>query len=1368
MSGAPVMPPAGPFRRSLAFRLARAAAAFALLALAAAGGALFYASTPHFKRIVRQRVVAELSRMTGGRVEIGGFHWSLLRLSVELDNLTIHGLEGPGELPYAHVDRLYLRAKILSRAESWAESWAGSQTGPRIGLRALELDRPVFHLIVYADGRTNQPHPPAGPPGKRSLTDTIFDLQANRVAVYRGVVVLNRRAMPFSLEARDFGALVRYAPASGRYLGEMQAGDILIERGAAPPWRSSLAVSFALARNLLRLRSFRLAAGTSALEGSGSIENFSHPRWSGAVNGEVDLGECAAFTGLGAGSEGRARIGLEGRGQGADFVFDGSVRLEDAGYRTRRLSLSGVDGSAHLRLTEDEISLTAVSVALRRGGAVEGSVQYRNWRAVPALPAGAGRAPTPLPVGQIRAQVRGLSLLTALGAFAPPRFQSLGFETLAEGPVSADWSGDASDLTVSAALALRSQLRSAPGEAPLDGRLEAKYLRRVGRVILTQLQIHTPAASAQASGLLGVYPMTQPSNLQVHVRTRGLGEFDRLLALLHPPAGKRKGAAALPLQLHGEATFDGRVSGPLVDPEAQGRVTAADFSIASEPLAALRWDRLEATGDYSSRRISIQTARIVRGPAEIRMNGEIRADPGRGGRPRFDRLSSFTASASLRNAPLAALLQAAGRTLPATGTVNVALHAAGSIADIQGGGQLSLRRGEVVGQPYRSLRATLAFTGRRIELSALSMQFNHGTIAANGLYRLDSRDFLVNLDGRGFQLAGIPQLQNPRVAFAGDLKFDAHASGPLDAPSVLAGLHVDRLVVGGKPADGLDAVVHTRGDEAYFTLRSRLASPLLRADGETRLRGDLPTQAQLSFSGLDMVPLFEVLRMQDVPGISGVSGAVHLSGPLGRPREFSGEARIDTCDIALQGLHLENRGPLVGSIHQGAITLTAAHIVGPDTDLQATGRVDLLGDRLLRVRAQGAVNMQLMQSFDPDIAASGQMTFHFDVSGDLSHPSFTGQARLSSVSLALHDVPNGIRQLNGELVFNQNRLELRNLSGRTGGGQLNFGGFLTYQNGVYGDLTASGKAIRVRYAGISATADTSLHLQGAAGNMLLSGNVLLSRFMIGANLDVASLAGGQGATTLPDPSAPSSHIHLDIHLTSSPQLDFENSYAQLAGGVDLRIRGTIAQPSLLGRINITDGTATLAGTTYELQRGQIYFTNPAEIEPIVDLDATTRIDEYDISVGLHGSASHLTPMFRSDPPLPQAEVISLLALGRTQEGEQYYSQQEQQMATSTTSNALLNGALNAAEGSRMQRLFGGANVRIDPSYVGTLGGPSARITVQQNLSRNIQITYATNVNASSQQFIQGQVNLTDNIAIVAQQDEAGVISLVLRVHRRIR
>ena len=138
------------------------------------------------------------------------------------------------------------------------------------------------------------------------------------------------------------------------------------------------------------------------------------------------------------------------------------------------------------------------------------------------------------------------------------------------------------------------------------------------------------------------------------------------------------------------------------------------------------------------------------------------------------------------------------------------------------------------------------------------------------------------------------------------------------------------------------------------------------------------------------------------------------------------------------------------------------------------------------------------------------------------------------------------------------------------------------------------------------------------------------------------------------------------------------------------------------------------------------------------------------------------------PPPPQADVISLLALGRTQEEQALYSQQEQSEGVNSTTNALLGGALTAAVDSRVQKLFGGGSVKIDSTYVGTLGSSSARITVQQNLTRNVQVTYATDVNATAQQLIQAQGDITRAFSILAVCDEAGVFSMVLRIRKRYR
>jgi translocation and assembly module TamB len=242
-------------------------------------------------------------------------------------------------------------------------------------------------------------------------------------------------------------------------------------------------------------------------------------------------------------------------------------------------------------------------------------------------------------------------------------------------------------------------------------------------------------------------------------------------------------------------------------------------------------------------------------------------------------------------------------------------------------------------------------------------------------------------------------------------------------------------------------------------------------------------------------------------------------------------------------------------------------------------------------------------------------------------------------------IPNGLTDMNGSLAFNEDRLQVQSLTATTGGGKVSIGGFFTYRNGLFADLTATADTVRVRYNGLSATANSNLRLQGGPQNLQLTGSLLITRFGVGANVDFAAFANQGGVAAPPDPGSITDKIRLDVHVTSSPQLDFQNSYAKLSGTVDLTVRGTVAAPTVLGRIQVTDGSATFAGTTYQLQRGDIYFSNPVRIDPVIDIDATARVENYDITVGIHGTSSNFKPTYRSEPPLERGGCVQPVGAG---------------------------------------------------------------------------------------------------------------------------
>jgi len=1394
-----------------------------VLAIAIAGVS-WYATTPTFEALVRSRLIATLEKATGGRVELAAFHWHLRNLEFEADDLTIHGLEAPGDIPYTHIDHLLVRAKIITFFR------------PKVGLNLLEGQHPVFHLIVYPDGTTNQPHPKTENPNS-SVTDTLFDLAVDRTEVANGLLLLNQKAIPFDLAANNLAATVTYDHARDHYLASVEAADITAQRGKLPQVRSQLKIQADLARTSIVLSQLELRTGDSSkkgsvLQASGSLTNYANPEFALKASGSIDLREVEALTAVPGVDRGVANLQVQGKGNLTAFAIDGQAKVTDGGYRIPEVRVSGVNATTNIHITQDEIALTALKARLATGGSVEGELHLLNWLApapktgvaVSSLPAsheakktGAASvakqienipAPATVETGIIRARVHGITLRNILDITTPPGYHDLGFDTSADGTATVDWTGAVDDLKVSANVALTAG--SGRDGVPLSGAVDATYFNRRGAVDIRNVTAQTPGSHIQVEGSLGVYPIeSRLSAIHATLTTTNLAEFDKTLAALGiattGPGGKKTGVQAIPIKLAGQAEFQGTVTGSLLNPDVKGHLTATNFDtvFASGPTQSpaavnnqppqvmntaahppqppatskpapsfddIHWDSLDAQAEYSPESINVTQATLLRGKTAIHATGQLQIHHISKRHSAFDEESAIQANVGIQNADLTDLLAIAGYAAPVTGTVTLQAHVGGTVGNLNGGGHLAVIGGQIYGESYRSLNSDLKFSGQELDAVNLKLLQDGGVLTGQGGYDLHAQAVHFQANGSGFDLAHFHHILQLKTPVVGVLSFDANGSGPIQKLTAQANLHFTRLVLDNEFRGSLDAHATLEQNNLAYQVDSAIDAATFQLVGQTSLTGQYLTQARLTASQVHIDRFLRLSNVKDVTSPTVLSMQATVSGPARQPKQMQGTLSMGKFDVSIGGVELRSENDLTAQLRDGVVHLDLLRVLGDDTNLQAQGSVSLFDEaRALNFHASGAVNLRLAQSFDPNIVSSGHVDFSVDAAGSVPQPNLTGQVKFTNVAIALGDLPNGLSQMNGTLVFDQDRLTVQQLTAVTGGGRLQLGGSITYNQGIYGDLTATGKDIRIRYPqGVSSMADAKLRLQGTETSLLLSGNVLVTRFAISPNLDLASLRSSSAPGPLPDPNSASNHVRLDVHITSAPELNFQNSFAKLAGDVDLRIRGTVADPALLGHINITDGSATFAGTTYQLQRGEIYFSNPIHIDPTIDLDATAQVTDYTIDIGVHGSLSKLGLTYRSEPPLPEADVFALLALGRTQEEQQIYNQEQSAAGVNSTADALLGGALNATVSNRVSKLFGVGSVKIDPTFVGNLGNSTARITVQEKIGKDVVVTYATNVNSTAQQLIAGQWYVTQNVSIVAQRDENGVFSLLLKIHQRRR
>ena len=99
-------------------------------------------------------------------------------------------------------------------------------------------------------------------------------------------------------------------------------------------------------------------------------------------------------------------------------------------------------------------------------------------------------------------------------------------------------------------------------------------------------------------------------------------------------------------------------------------------------------------------------------------------------------------------------------------------------------------------------------------------------------------------------------------------------------------------------------------------------------------------------------------------------------------------------------------------------------------------------------------------------------------------------------------------------------------------------------------------------------------------------------------------------------------------------------------------------------------------------------------------------------------------------------------------------------------NGLLGQAVNAQISSRLQRFFGASRVKIDPTLTGVDNLPQARLTIEQQVSKDITLTYITNLNRTQQQLVRVQWDLDRNWSAVGIRDPNGVLSIDFQYRKR--
>ncbi len=756
-----------------------------------------------------------------------------------------------------------------------------------------------------------------------------------------------------------------------------------------------------------------------------------------------------------------------------------------------------------------------------------------------------------------------------------------------------------------------------------------------------------------------------------------------------------------------------------------------------------------------------------------------------------------TADASIQNLSVEKTLRIAGEgSIPATGTLSANAHLAGTLEAPSADVSFALASAKVYQEPINRLQGSVQYSNTLVNIPSVKLDVPAGSVTLAGSFSHPANDFNagalhLNVKSTDIQVAKIEHVQQEQRGFAGTLRLAADLSANLREQNgsrtvLISNLNADAsanaIHMNNRSLGDANFTAHTAGSTLNFKLDSDLAQSQIHLSGDSQLTGDYPVRASLTFSNIkysNLAPFLSSSELTAAPSFDAlVNGQATVNGPVLNMDALTARLQLNTLQAQTiphrsptggppprRAVMIRNNGPIVVALNHSVVQIQQLRIEGPGTNINASGSANLKNTQLA-LNLNANADLGVLEDVDRGFYSSGSITTTAVVHGTFSQPVVNGRIELKNANVNYASMPNGISNANGVILLNGTSALIQNLTGESGGGKVVLAGFVGYQNANLSfHLRANATNVRVRYSGISVSSNGAINLTGNTQRSLLAGNVVVEKVVYGSSGDIGSIL-SSASPPVSTPAAPSgimTGMRLDIRVTTDPDLRVITTYAnRLNVQANLNVRGTAADPGILGRISVTDGQLVFFGNTYTVNTGTINFYNPNAIQPILNISLNTIAQNVSVTLGVTGPINNLHLSYSSDPPLTFQQIVQLLATNTTPNDPTIASQQPtqpQQSYTQMGESALLSQAVANPIASRVQRVFGITQFKIDPSLQGSGGQPDARVTLQQKIASNITFTYITDVSETNAEIIRVEWAFSPTLSAVALRDFNGNVSL---------
>jgi translocation and assembly module TamB len=1289
-------------------------AAVVILLIVAGLAGYFYLKTNSFQRFALRKIVEQADQATGGRTEIGGLDFNLSTLTAHLYNITVRGTEGADQPPLLHADKLTVGLKIISAIHR------------KVSLQELLIDHPVLHLQVNREGKNNLP---AAPPSQSSSHTSVFDLAVEHAQLSNGEVNYNDRKTPLEADLYDLGTDVRFSSLPKRYDGTISYQNGHLRYAEYAPLGHNLQLKFSATPERFELSSMTLRVGSSEVKLNARLSNYSDPIADGEYRIRIHTQD---FAGMSPALSPAGDVSVTGKLRYHAIANQSAIRAISIDGQLGSEMLTGLASGKRVevrklqgsyRLSNGNLEVPGITLE-SLGGRLTASAEMKHLDTTPD--------------SVVHAVLNNISLnaLQSLaGAQAPANAAIAG--TLA-GTAQAAWKGNINNLRARSDLTVRAQAsnrsNSSATQVPVNGALHVAYDGHRQSLDVHDTTFKIPSATLTAQGVVG-----DRSSLQLQVVANDLHQ----LATLAASFGANQ---APPPAVSGSATLTAAVHGSTKSPQISAQLDAQNLHVEGS-----EWKTAKLAMHADRSQVTVDNASLVNAQqGQIDLNAHVGLKNWT-----YEPSRSINVRLNAQQLRLTDLQRLAKQQLPVSGVLSANVNLSGSQLQPEGSGSAQIANARAYGESIQVLSAKF-HTDNGMIVSTLNVSAPAGAINAGVSYAPKTKAYKVRLDAPSIVLQKLQTLQEKNLGINGTMSASVNGQGTVDNPGLVATVQLPQLQMRQNSISGFKADLRVAQHRADLNVDTKVSAASIHAQGSVNLTGDYDTNAVIDTGTIPLDALVATYASSAPQGFQGQT-ELHatLKGPLRNKSRVEAHLSIPVLQAKYQDLEIGIPQPIRADYANSVVTLQPAEIRGTGTSLRAEGRIPLSTNAAPTLTAHGTVDVRLVQMFAPDVHSSGLVVLDVRASGT---KAVLGQIGLQNIAMTTTDAPVGVEKLNGTLDITNDRVQISKMTAQVGGGQVSIGGAVAYKPSLQFNLAVQGKSVRLRYPeGLRSVLETNLAFSGSPQDSTLSGRVLIDNLSFTPDFDLMKFGDQFSTGTAPTQPGFADTVKLAINLQSQNSLNAVSSQVSIAGQVVLQIGGTAGDPVITGRTTLNSGELFFRNVRYKLQRGVITFDDPNQTHPVLNVSVATTIEQYNLTLTMRGPLDKLTTAYVSDPPLATTDIINLVARGKTT---------QEQAASSQSTDSMIASQVAGELSSSVQKLAGISALQIDPTLGGNGSNPSARIAIQQRVTKNLLFSFSTDVSQPGSEIVQGEYQLNKRWSVSLERDQLGGISVDGKFHKR--